>query len=309
MGPISTFRYYASKFGAYQISTYAASASFFLFSALFPLLMLILAVISYTPFGTQEFLDMLAKIIPEYFQSLFYEITGDIVDNGGALTLSISLVATLWTASKSMLGLVNGLNAVAEVTDRRNFIWKRIVCIGYMLLLMLVLVLNLGLRVFGQMILSQLQRFFTPLTAIFSTALNFQGLMLFGIMVFIFALIYTVFPNKKMRFLLQIPGALFTSFAWFAFSELFSLYVDNFTELSTIYGSLGLVVLVMLWMYFCMAIIFIGAVINRIYPSVFWRMLVILKHRHRLRKKMRLEKKRLKGGRYARKNNETTPKT
>ena len=60
--------------------------------------------------------------------------------------------------------------------------------------------------------------------------------------------------------------------------------MNNFSTFSTLYGSLGVVILVMLWLYFCMSIVFIGAVINRVYPSIFWRMYVVLKHRKAQRK-------------------------
>ena len=109
--------------------------------------------------------------------------------------------------------------------------------------------------------------------------MDLRGLTLYLIMALVFVLIYTFFPNKKMRFYMQIPGAMFTSLAWLVFSELFSIYVNNFSTFSTLYGSLGVIILVMLWLYICMSIVFIGAVINRLYPSIFWRMFVVIKHR------------------------------
>ena len=235
-------------------------------------------VISYTSFDTKEFLDMLASLLPGSFQGLFYTVSEDILTTS-VTALSVSLVVTLWTSAKSMLGLLDGLNAIADVNDTRNFIFKRIICIGYMLILIAGLLFNLGLRVFGQHILSLLQRNVPRLARIFGALMDFRGLTLYLIMALVFVLIYTFFPNKKMRFYMQIPGALFTSLAWLLFSEAFSIYVNNFSTFSTLYGSLGVVILVMLWLYFCMSIVFIGAVINRVYPSIFWRMFVVLKHR------------------------------
>lgn len=66
-----TARYYAKQFGSYHISTYAASASFFIITAIFPCLMLILSIISYTSFDTQEFLDMVHHCCPEAFRGCF----------------------------------------------------------------------------------------------------------------------------------------------------------------------------------------------------------------------------------------------
>ena len=278
-----TLRYYAKQFGSYHISTYAASASFFIITAIFPFLMLILSVISYTSFDTKEFLDMVASLLPVSFQGLFYTVSEDILTTS-VTALSVSLVVTLWTAAKSMLGLLDGLNAIADVNDTRNFVFKRIICIGYMLILIAGLLFNLGLRVFGQHILSLLQHNVPRLARIFAALMEMRGLTLYLLMALVFVLIYTFFPNKKMRFYMQTPGALFTSLAWLLFSEAFSIYVNNFSTFSTLYGSLGVLILVMLWLYFCMSIVFIGAVINRVYPSIFWRMFVVLKHRKSQRK-------------------------
>ena len=245
--------------------------------------MLILSVISYTSFDTKEFLDMVASLLPVSFQGLFYTVSEDILTTS-VTALSVSLVVTLWTAAKSMLGLLDGLNAIADVNDTRNFVFKRIICIGYMLILIAGLLFNLGLRVFGQHILSLLQHNVPRLARIFAALMEMRGLTLYLIMALVFVLIYTFFPNKKMRFYMQTPGALFTSLAWLLFSEAFSIYVNNFSTFSTLYGSLGVLILVMLWLYFCMSIVFIGAVINRVYPSIFWRMFVVLKHRKSQRK-------------------------
>jgi membrane protein len=279
MQNMSTLRYYAKKFGAYHISTYAASASFFIITAIFPLLMLTMSIIGYTPLDAQSFLDMISNLIPSSFQPFFYSIAQS-TETSSVTTLSVSLVATLWTAAKSMIGLLDGLNAIADVNDTRNFIFKRIICIGYMLILILGLMFNLALRVFGQHILELLQRDLPRLAMVFSSLMAFRGLTLFLVMALVFVLIYTFFPNKKMRVYMQVPGALFASLAWMGFSSLFSIYVNNFSSFSVLYGSLGMMIMVMLWLYFCMSIVFIGAVINRMYPGIFWRLYVLWK-RHR----------------------------
>ena len=281
-----TIQYYSNKFSGYHISTYAASASFFIITAIFPLLMLTLSILSYTPLGTDTFLDGVTRLLPNSLRSLFQFITDDI-QGTNAITLSLSLVVTLWTASKSMLGLLDGLNSISGINDTRNFVLKRIVCIVYMLILIAGLLVTLGLRVFGQAILNLLQTYIPHFALVFSAILKFRGLALFAVIALIIALIYAFFPNKKMRFFLQLPGAVFTSAAWILFSEVYSLYVEHFSSFSSLYGSLGMLIIAMLWLYFCMCIIFIGAVINRVYPSIFWRSYVVLKYRRNERRKQR----------------------
>lgn len=280
MNLIKTIRYYSKKFGSYHISTYAASASFFIITAIFPLLMLTLSILSYTPMGTDTFLSGLTRLLPDGVRDLFQYIVSDLQSSSMA-ALSLSAVTTLWTASKSMLGLLDGLNSISDINDTRNFVLKRVVCMLYTLVLITGLLVTLGLRVFGQSILLTLQKYLPHLAGVFSRVMDFRGLTLFFVITLIMALIYAFFPNKKMRFYMQIPGAAFTAAAWLIFSELYSLYVGNVGSFSAIYGSLGMVIIAMLWVYFCMFFFFIGAVINRIYPSIFWRTYVVMKHRHR----------------------------
>ena len=279
MRAYNTFCYYTKKFGSYHISTYAASASFFIITAVFPLLMLVLSIISYTPLSAEDFMDMVAMILPESFGPLLQQLAEDMVTTN-VTALSVSLLATLWTAAKSMLGLLDGLNAIQDVNDTRNFIFKRIICIGYMLLLILGLVLNLGLRVFGEHILSRLMHYTPGLGRVFSTVMDTKGLTLFLVFTVVFMLIYTFFPNKKMKIFLQVPGAMFTSLAWLVFSSLFSIYVNQIGQFSTLYGSLTMLILAMLWLYFCMYIVFIGAVINKNYPEYFWKCYVAVRRKH-----------------------------
>ncbi|MCD7765655.1 MAG: YihY/virulence factor BrkB family protein [Lachnospiraceae bacterium] len=73
---------------------------------------------------------------------------------------------------------------------------------------------------------------------------------------------YSYLPGRRMRFSSQLPGAIFASISWSIFSFIFSMYLDYSTNMSVIYGSLTTLVVVMLWLYVCMYLWFIGAEIN-----------------------------------------------
>lgn len=279
-----TLRYYVKKFASYHISTYAASATFFAISAMIPVLILMLAVVGHTPFGTETVMEMLSGLIPSSFRGLFQALIRDFLAVNPA-TLSVSILAVIWTAGKSMLGLVDGLNAIAEVNDTRNFVLKRMVCILYMLVLILLVVLNLALSVFGQWILTQLGIYAPHVAGIVEFLLRRRELMLFAAVTVVLVLIYTVFPGKSMRFYMQIPGAILTALGWTVCSALFSFYVEHFPSVSVLYGSLGVPLMAMLWLYVCMYIIFLGAVVNRMYPALFWKGYVIFKYRRALKEK------------------------
>ena len=133
--------------------------------------------------------------------------------------------------------------------------------------MILALVVSLGILVFGYGIESYLLEKFSFL-------MNYQDSMIvlptglaLVILILLFAVLYTYLPNRKMVFIRQLPGAVFTSVAWAVFSYAFSIYLEYASNMSVLYGSLTTLVVVMLWLYFCMYLLFIGAEINQ-YLSV-----------------------------------------
>ena len=83
-------------------------------------------------------------------------------------------------------------------------------------------------------------------------------------------MIYKFLPNRKAKFVKQIPGSVFSAIAWMVVSWVFSVYVDIFQGFSSMYGSLTTIVLIMLWMYFCMYSILLGGELNvRLYDVLF----------------------------------------
>ena len=80
----------------------------------------------------------------------------------------------------------------------------------------------------------------------------------------VFTLLYMILPNGRNRLGDSLPGALLASSGWLVFSDLYSIYVEHFATLSNVYGSVYALALSMLWLYFCMAILFYGGALNRL---------------------------------------------
>ncbi len=271
-------RYYTRKLGTYQISTYASSASFFIITAIFPLLIVVFSVVSFTAFSVEDLIEMLVELVPESLAPFVSQLSEAMMASN-VTTLSLSLVVTLWTAAKSVLGLLNGLNVIAGVKDTRNFVSKRVVCMGYMLVLLAGILANLALRVFGQFVLGVLEQITPGLAMFYHVAMKQTGLTLFIVLGLVFTLIYTFFPDKKMKFVQQIPGAVCASLGWLIFTSIFTVYVNRYRFSTALFSGLTTMILAMLWLYFCMYILFIGEAINRFYPEVFWNIYVPAKKR------------------------------
>ena len=234
-----------------EITVYAAQASFFIVTAFFPFIMLLLTLIQFLPnVGKSDLLSVMVRIMPQMLHSLVVSIVDDLYIKSPGTILSVTALTALWSASKGMLGIERGLNRIYGDFKHRNYILQRLLCSFYTLIFMLVCVMSLVLLIFG--ILAPAARFVISLRALFSLAvflLTFVGL-------------YTIVPSRKQKPRQQLPGAVFTAVGWLGFSYAFSIYFTHFSNFSYMYGSLTAIVLLMLWLYICICILFIGAELN-----------------------------------------------
>lgn len=251
------------KFSKDEMSVYAAQASFFIILAAFPFLMLLLAVIQVVPFiNESDLLQIVVDLVPNALDSLVVNIIETMYSGSPVAILSATAVAALWSSSRGMLSIERGLNRVYDVKTQRNYIYRRIICSGYTIIFSLVCVLSLVLLVFGEMLQRQLLIWF-PMLNRFSILIS-QGRTFFTLFLLIvfFVGMYTFLPFKKQKIRYQFPGAVFAALGWSVFSIAFSIYFKYFKSYANMYGSLTALVLLMLWLYFCICILFLGAEIN-----------------------------------------------
>ena len=163
--------------------------------------------------------------------------------------------------------LVDVIDAIGGVEEDRNYFVVRLVASLYTVVMLVVLILSLFIMVFGNQLVELLLYRVPQLQILVSFLMNFRFLLVWAILTLLFSAVYAYVPNEKLAFGEQVPGATFVAVVWSVFSWGFSLYVER-TESYSIYGSLSLIVIVMVWMYFCMYIIMIGAYLNRYFRPV-----------------------------------------
>lgn len=226
------------RISGFRVSLYAANASFFMVLAVFPGLLLLLGLLRYTPLEVERLGELLAGFLPEALAEGAEELILLTYDNTSGITLGLSVVTTLWSASRGIYGMIKGLNAVYEAEENRGWLHVRLLSVVYTFAFLLVLILTLMFHAFG--------------------------IRLLILQTLIFTAMYMVLPNCQNRFWDALPGALLASSGWLIFSDLYSVYVAHFAHLSNVYGSVYAVALSMLWLYFCLAIVFYGGALNRL---------------------------------------------
>lgn len=257
-------RDFGKKMGQQNISAFASSTAFFFFLSLVPMLILICTVLPYTPLTEENILMVTGGLLPEKIYPLVEELVREVYEKSAGL-LSVAAVVTLWTAGKGMLALIRGLNAVGNVTETRNYFLVRIVASFYTAIMMVMVLLSLLAVVFGNRLVDRLLYRVPQLQPLVAMLMHLRFLALWLVLTFLFAAIFAYVPCGRFLFWEQMPGAAFTAVGWSLFSWGFSLYVD-WTDYS-IYGSLSIIILVMLWLYFCMYIVMVGAYLNHYFNS------------------------------------------
>lgn len=246
-----------------HVSAYAAKTAYFIMLSFIPFLMLFCTIIQYTPLHKADVLSLFVGAVPSSIDPLVISVIDEIYGKSGAM-ISVSVVVVLWTAGKGVTAMIQGLNSVFDVKETRNYFVLRIYGAVYTVLIMFSVLVLLVLIVFGNKIQSNILVHIPLIGSVTGAVLEKRYVISVCFLILIFAVIYCFMPNTHIRFKYQLPGAVFTAFSWSAFSFGFSVYVDYFSNMTNMYGSLTTLIIVMLWLYMCMYIMLTGASINEI---------------------------------------------
>ena len=245
-----------------NVQMYAANASFFLILSIFPVLVILLTLIRYTGLQVETLTDLISGVVPGTLMPMVNRLILSAYVNANGTVLSVSAVAALWSASRGMYSFLKGLNGIYEAQENRGYFRTRLLSVGYTFAFLIVLVLTLVLHVFGADLLRLLQML--PIPAFLLSLMDLRVFLLLILQTALFCAMFMVLPNEKNPMKESLPGALLASIGWQIFTDVYSVYSQKFTAYASIYGSVYAVALGMLWLYFCICIVFYGGVLNKI---------------------------------------------
>lgn len=245
----------------------AAQLSYFFLLALFPLLLFLMSLLGYFAQAGSDLrnklLIYLATVMPSSAVTLVHTTLDEITQSAGGGKLSLGLLAALWAASNGMGAISDTLNVAYGVKERRPW-WKvRLVSICLTITLSILIVVALAIVLYGGRIGDAIATHF-GFSGAFTIAwkiLQFPIALLFTLLTF--DLIYYFAPDDRHRGRTWWNlGAITAVVLWLLVSFCFRLYLHFFNSYSVTYGSLGAVIVLMLWFYFTGLAILIGGEIN-----------------------------------------------
>ena len=234
-----------------HVGAYATQAAYFLILSFIPCILFLTTLVRYTPITYNMVRDAIVAFVPENIQSFVLGIVVDVYKRSTAI-VPISALVALWSAGKGIQSLINGLNTIYHVKETRNWLITRIYAVFYTFSLVVALIICLLMLVLGNRI-QELAAMYVPFVGkVLARILGARTELVFAVLFLVFLLLYKVLPNRKATLKSQVPGALIIAVAWSIFSYGFSFYFEIFPGFSNMYGNLTTIIMVMIWLYFCM---------------------------------------------------------
>lgn len=244
----------------HHISEYTAQCAYYTILSFIPFLILIVTLVQYTGISQETLLTIIKNIIPESMSDSAFNILQEVYSKSVG-TISISAIFVIWSAMKCFYALSKGLYNIYEIDENHMYLHMKLKSFIATILLVCVIILVLLISVFGNVILEFVQLKFNISDNI-KNIVQFSKIGIFLLLFIVILLMYRFIPGHKQGIKKQLPGAIIATLGWYVVSLFFSIYLDTFKGFSIMYGSLTTIVLAMMWIYFCMYSILIGAEVN-----------------------------------------------
>jgi len=249
-----------------QIPGRAAQMSFYFFLSVFPMLLILMATLGLFLDAQwlvrDAILDRLQQIAPRSIVGVFDRAIDHLLGRTGA-PLTMGILVTLWAASSGMVATIRGLNVAYDVEEERPWWRRRLVGLGLLVVLMVFTTIAMLLLAYGVPMGDTLaEHIGLGPTFLLAWQLG-QWPVIFGFVLVAFDLLYYFASHRpRARWQWVRPGTLIAIALWPAASLGLKVYVANFADYNVAYGSLGAIIVLMLWFYLTSIAILAGAEIN-----------------------------------------------
>lgn len=252
------------RFKEHDLYALSCQLTYNLVLSIFPLIIFLLTVAGYSRLDSTVVLKALRAIMPADVYKLTSGIVVEVLSTGRIELLSFSILGTIWAASSGFRAIIKGLNRAYETEEDRPYIETVIMSVFFVIGFIVIIIVAFAIIVFGEH-LGSIVINYMKLPPNFRWNWNIlRYLISLVLMVFILGSIYYIIPCKKMTVKEVLPGALFSSLGFILSSQVISYYVTNINNYTRIYGGLGVVIILLLWLFTISLIVLLGGEINAI---------------------------------------------
>lgn len=240
----------------------SAQLAYFFLLSLFPFLIFLLTLIGFMPINPDSVFNIIHRYIPGESMELILQNVNQLMEERNSGLLSFGIILTIWSASNGINALMRVFNHAYETDERRSFIVRRLISIALTIAMILVITVALALPVFGKVAGNYIFALlgYTDNFIVFWE--TFRWILSFFIIIFILTILYILGPNQRITLRHALPGAIIATIGWQLTSLGFAYYVENLGNFSYTYGSLGSIIVLMIWFFLSGMMLIIGGEIN-----------------------------------------------
>lgn len=247
----------------------SAYMTYYWILAIFPMIIVILSILSFTNLPTGIFMEYVEAAFPKTIVPIIKSTVEQFISYRSTTLLSIGGITTLWSSSKAVNAMIKGIHIAYGSNYVKPYIFSMLTAGFYTIMLALLIVVLMVALVFGnqigQYVLSLLRmdlNIFMPIWDL----IRFAATLI--ILIMVIYMLYRVIPRKYLKVKIVWPGVLFTSISWYLFSLVFAIYIDNYSKYNQLYGSIGSIFVLLIWLNASCTLILLGAEINAILQAV-----------------------------------------
>ena len=264
---VSLFRIivvFLDKLRAADVFERAYGVAFNLTLSVFPAIIFFFALLAFLPVVDDvQTMSFLREVLPPSIYQLIDNTIRDILSRPRGGLLSFGVVFALLLATSGMVSLMNAFNRIHQTIEKRSFLKTRGIATFLTLILAVVLVMAIALLVVGQLLMNWMYHQNAMLEDYqFYLIISLRFLIMFLFFLMAISSIYYLGPAIQQRWSFFSPGSFLATFFCLAASFIFSAYISNFQLYNKIYGSIGALIALMIWIYMISVIILLGYTVN-----------------------------------------------
>ncbi len=265
IGAMTLLKKTFKEFSSDDMSTYASALAYRALFSLFPFLLFLLALLGFL--NLSDFFDWIRQqailLLPPMAMDQVNPVIDQLQSQQGGL-LSFGILAALWTASVGFRSLMNAMNKAYDVAEGRPT-WKlMLLSVVYTIATAVLLLATAMLMVLGPQAMEWLADMvgLRDVVVVLWTWVRWPLVVI--LLMLLVAVLYYVTPDVEQEFRFITPGSVLAVVVWIAASVAFGIYVQNFADYNATYGSIGAIIVLLLYFYISAAVLLLGAELNAV---------------------------------------------
>ena len=248
-----------------SITTRASSVAYKFFIALFPAIIFLFTLIPYIPIENFQatLLETIRTALPDNVNAMINETITDIISRQHGGLLSLGFILAIYFASNGILGVITAFNSTTHIIESRSLWQQYAISIALTIILTLIVILSISLIMLG----TSGMGFLMSAHIIEENVLLFilkilKWIIVFFMLFFVVSFLYYLGPAKKRQFRFISAGSTLATLLFIATTIGFKYYVDNFASYNAVYGSIGTIIVILMWLYLNSIALIVGFELN-----------------------------------------------